>query len=620
MLQNKLRSAGKTVTAVGMENYIPSLASPAFWEGLPVSTSEAFIRRGRLALAEEIPPLPATLYMDFFRTGNRSRFEIPFFQRRTQLLRLVLAYCAGDRSTELLDGIINLLSAVCDEWTWVLPAHNWPLDNPLPPGEPPRVDLMAANTASLVALAVHLLSDHLEKAAGRLKERALRECRRRCIRPYMENDDHWWMGYLPSGGHGKLNNWTPWITDNFLHTLFLIHETPEELVNGVERGTEILNHYLDILPQDGGCDEGPTYWEHAVGSLYGCLDILEFLTEGRLDLLKDPFLVRAEVYLKHVHIGGDYYANFADCPGRLKHPPAGLLRRMAQSSGSRELEELALSLGSIMEAGSVEWSVEEAFSSHRTIRDLTIPLPSEKQKFHPEADDVRIFPETQIYIKRSDELFFACKGGHNGESHNHNDAGQFILYYGEHPFLIDPGVGDYTRETFSSSRYSIWTMQSLWHNLPVVNGFGQKEGAEYRCSSFQGNRESCSIEMGGTYPAGAGVDLWKREFRFTDGVTGLVLTDSWKCRSNGNTLQWNFISLETPEAGGGRISIASKCGRLDLFYPGELFDVLTEERRIPEDDFKMSSWGTGSIWRISLNCIKPFPAEGTIEFKFNFSQ
>jgi len=621
MLQDKLNGAGREIIPADRNKFIPAAEDSIFWEDLPEGVKETLLLRGKKALQEEIPPLPATLFMDFYRTGNRSRFEIPYFQRRVLLIRMTIAYCAGERNDEMLDGIINLLSALCDEWTWVLPAHNWPLEDPLPPVEPPRVDLFAANTASLVSLTVHLLADPLEKAAGRLVDRAKTECSRRCIRPFMENNRHWWMGYEQIGNHGSLNNWTPWITDNFLHTLFLLHETREELVRGVNRAGEILNHYLEAIPSDGGCDEGPSYWDHAVGSLYGCLDVMNFMTGGSLGLLRDTFLTKAALYLKHVHIGGEYFANFADCPGKLNHLPSGLIYRMALSSDSRELRDLALSLTGVAGRDTEEWSAEEAFSPHRIIRDLMFPMDrgmKDGSATLAPPDEYLVYPETQVYIKRSGPLYFSCKGGHNGESHNHNDTGQFILYYGGYPLLIDPGVGDYTRETFSDKRYSIWTMQSLWHNLPLVNGQQQKEGREFFCSSFLGGEDFCRISMGGAYPPEADLDRWQREFSFPPGGSELVLTDSWSCRRTENSLTWSFLTLEEPEPGEGKISVRSGPVIMELSYPVDLLRTEREEKAIPEDDHKMRSWGRNILWKVTLSGRAPFPAEDAIEFNFRF--
>jgi len=74
-------------------------------------------------------------------------------------------------------------------------------------------------------------------------------------------------------------------------------------------------------------------------------------------------------------------------------------------------------------------------------------------------------------------LYLAAKGGHNSESHNHNDIGNFIVFANGQPMLIDAGVGTYTAATFGANRYSIWTMQSAYHNLPTVNGIMQQAGA-----------------------------------------------------------------------------------------------------------------------------------------------
>ena len=48
------------------------------------------------------------------------------------------------------------------------------------------------------------------------------------------------------------------------------------------------------------------------------------------------------------------------------------------------------------------------------------------------------------------------------------------------PVIIDAGVGTYTRQTFSSERYTIWTMQSNYHNLPMINGFLKSMDASIR--------------------------------------------------------------------------------------------------------------------------------------------
>ncbi len=83
------------------------------------------------------------------------------------------------------------------------------------------------------------------------------------------------------------------------------------------------------------------------------------------------------------------------------------------------------------------------------------------------------FPSTGLMVARDSHYVLAAKAGDNADSHNHNDVGSFILYKDKKPFIIDLGVGSYTKKTFSKDRYDIWTMQSQYHNLP---GFYDEEG------------------------------------------------------------------------------------------------------------------------------------------------
>ena len=94
-------------------------------------------------------------------------------------------------------------------------------------------------------------------------------------------------------------------------------------------------------------------------------------------------------------------------------------------------------------------------------------------------------PDLQLMAARSapgtgDGLYLSTFGGHNAQSHNHNDVGNFVVYADGKPVLVDVGVEVYTAKTFSARRYEIWTMQSAYHNLPTINGVQQKEGPAFR--------------------------------------------------------------------------------------------------------------------------------------------
>src|SRR5690606_10513971 len=99
------------------------------------------------------------------------------------------------------------------------------------------------------------------------------------------------------------------------------------------------------------------------------------------------------------------------------------------------------------------------------------------------------FPDLQVMIARdkagsADGFFVAAKGGHNQESHNHNDIGNYIVYYDGLPLLIDVGSGTYTKRTFSAERYDIWFNCSDYHNVPTISGVRQQAGARFKASGL----------------------------------------------------------------------------------------------------------------------------------------
>jgi hypothetical protein len=67
------------------------------------------------------PHTTYTLYREFERTGLRDSFQSVYFVRRAQLTRAVLEMILGN--TTYRDNLHDLLWSICEETTWVLPAH-----------------------------------------------------------------------------------------------------------------------------------------------------------------------------------------------------------------------------------------------------------------------------------------------------------------------------------------------------------------------------------------------------------------------------------------------------------------------------------------------------------------
>jgi hypothetical protein len=118
-------------------------------------------------------------------------------------------------------------------------------------------------------------------------------------------------------------------------------------------------------------------------------------------------------------------------------------------------------------------------------------------------------------------MFVAAKGGNNGEMHNHNDCGNFMVYYNGKPVIIDAGVGRYTKQTFSPDRYKLWFMQSGYHNLPSFDGIDQRDGKRFSAEDvrFDSKTRSICSELKNAYPEEAGIESYQRRVSFDGTVT-----------------------------------------------------------------------------------------------------
>jgi Heparinase II/III-like protein len=120
-------------------------------------------------------------------------------------------------------------------------------------------------------------------------------------------------------------------------------------------------------------------------------------------------------------------------------------------------------------------------------------------------------------------------GGHNGQSHNHNDVGNYIVYQNGRPALIDVGRPTYTRQTFSRDRYKIWAMQSAYHNLPTVNGQMQGVGTQYAAGNVDYHADDkaaqLKLDLAPAYPSSAKIVSWDRTIRLVRGQSVQVGDD-----------------------------------------------------------------------------------------------
>ncbi len=103
----------------------PTAAERAPWEALSPDLRGLIVKRGEELLGYQWPSATAADYMDFARTGDRSRYETAFNLRRRALVGLVLAECVEGRG-RFLDDIINGAVGHLRGELLGIPAHNFP--------------------------------------------------------------------------------------------------------------------------------------------------------------------------------------------------------------------------------------------------------------------------------------------------------------------------------------------------------------------------------------------------------------------------------------------------------------------------------------------------------------
>ncbi len=595
----------------------PAIHDRSFWDQVDPELRARLVARADSYRGLEWPALPATLYMLYTRTGDREQYQNRYFHRRAALAYLVLGECltAEDRYS---DDIADLVWAICEESSWVVPAHNGQHVDPtvsgqrdaLPNVAQPYIDLFAAETGGLLAWADFLVRDTLDRVSPLLHRRIALEVRRRVVEPYLRHDDFWWMGFEPSPRH-TVNNWNPWCNSNCLSCILLLAPDEEARVAGAAKVVRSLDRFLAGYHPDGGCDEGPSYWNVAGGSLFDCLTLLEDAT-GRAKSPFDHGLVqRIGAYIYRVHVHDSYFLNQADASAKVSIS-APLVFRYGVRISDAAMQDLAVE--AFHRSG--RDAMGKGYPLFRSIPAIECyPELAGREANAPYLRDVWL-PGIQVCASREQEgspagLYLAAKGGHNRESHNHNDIGQFVVYVDGEPALIDVGVETYTAKTFSDRRYEIWTMQSAYHNLPTVNGVQQAPGREFAAAEVHyaasAEEVAFSLNIAHAYPEDAGLQSWHRRFRFRRGGSHgrLTIAEEYAFRSAANTVSLSLMLATEPDVGeGGLIRLAMSGGKsLEIRYPAEAFRRRIEEIEI-QDARLAGAWGS-RIYRVILDAEVP---------------
>lgn len=589
----------------------PKLNDRQGWSEADREMMKAYLQKAESCLDYEWPAIPATKSLLIDRTGDRNEYQKVSFEKR-EVLGLMLLAEIYENEGRFIDPIINGVWSICEESFWGVPAH-------LPKTEEysglmdvsrPFVDLFAAETATFLAWVDYFLGDKLDAVSPQIRKRIYYETNNRIFTPLMTKH-HGWMSANANGR--PPNNWNPWICSNWLNSILLLEKDEQKRTEGVNKILAVLDEFLNPYPQDGGCDEGPGYWGAAAASLYDNISLLNLASNNAFEYVyEDEKFKNMGRFIYRAQISEKYFLNFADAD-----PQPGMAANMIYRFG-KDIND-----ADMMKFGAFYRKAEDGnIGRFHYFRNLFSLFIQEEYRNAPQGlplpKDVWL-PDLEVMIARDQEgstdgFFVAAKGGHNAESHNHNDIGNYVVYYDGLPLLIDVGRGTYTRKTFSDQRYDIWYNRSDHHNVPTINGKTQPPGSGFKAANVSYNQKKAfaqlSLDISRSYPEQAGVNSLQRTIRLNRGKNVQVedVINLTKAESITQHLMTSYPS-EVVKPGELMIHYRDQNGKAKDFtvkYNANQMQAMVEKVELTamEDKGVEEKWGD-NIYRINFKVKSP---------------
>ncbi|SDO22666.1 Heparinase II/III-like protein [Paenibacillus sp. yr247] len=507
---------------------------------------------------QPLSPPPFSDFLLFGETGDRMTYQT----KRNELfsgLHVFGLLMMADERPEWKKGLENAIWSICNEYTWVLPAHVGLYVNEYPNGiwDQPRapretVDLDAA-------VAGFALAEILHKVGSRLHpwvvKRAKAEIERRIFQVYF-NDP------TPQNWELKTNNWPAVCVSCIGAIAIYLIEDSEKLAGMLWRVINVLRQYLSGFDEQGATPEGPVYWSFGFSYLVYFAELLKERTGGQITLLDEHKIGKIAQFPQFCLLTKGKVVNFSDAPDEARFH-TGLMQRLCEYNPSLNLppDEYRMNVIPVswLEATRLMfWSSDQ--------QDAETEHSSEGQERVLE----RIFTGNQWVISKVLQpdgriAAFAAKGGYNEEPHNHNDLGHFILHIDGVNVLADVGIGVYTKQYFQPEhRYETIHAGSHGHSVPIVDGYRQGFGRQYRSQLLQHEvtddevRFELDLTEAYTCPTLQSLTREYLWYRPSHEASQLVITDKAAFRETPSAFQEVFIcGVEPQQIEMGRIAIGT---------------------------------------------------------------
>lgn len=554
--------------------------------------------------AAPCPVIPFSIYRLFDTTGDRKAYEAFYFGHRRRLSTFAaLALIEGN--VRWLRAAEDAVWAICDEYTWALPAHLG--GQSLSPAgctafsafgagsaqarrHRETLDLFSCETAFALAEILWLLHGRMEPL---VVARAGSEILERVLRPYASLSPIY-------GWETAEMNWAAVCAGSIGAAAMYLIEEDETLCPILQRTLDTMSCYHDGLQDDGYCLEGLGYWNYGIGFYTYFSSLLLQRTAGKFDLMADAKFKAAALFQQRGLLPGGQPIPFSDVSPHYRYSP-GLTQKLAELFP----EEVTLPPRQLA-AG----LFDECSRWVPLVRNLLWSDPEysgEKEKA-PE-NTFYYFKESGILVSsaahKERTASFCAKAGHNGEPHNHNDLGSFLIALNGEPVLTDPGRGLYSKEYFSEKRYEVLANGSQGHSVPIIEGHYQAEGKAHRAEVLAASRgeteDLFELEFAEAYGEDAHLLSLRRSFRFDKSSFGLTIADQFRFSRTPASLVERFVTFLPPDqADENTVLLHGKAADAELRFEAAVFAFSFRcEKFLPQEK------GRGCLYLLDFTAKHP---------------
>lgn len=552
-------------------------------------------------------PINSLLFSDYKiydTSGSRKEYEKEYFEHRERLNTFaILAMAYEDK--KYVDALENAIWAICDEYTWCLPAHLggkslifMEKSEGNVRQHDKQVDLFASETGFALAEIITLLKD---KLAPIVVERAKKLIFERILIPFTQIDRMFFW-------ETSTNNWAAVCAGSVGAAAIYLIEESECLAPIILKVCNVLDSFLSGYENDGACTEGLAYWNYGFGFYVYFVDLLNKRTAGKIDLLEGEKIKNIAMFQQVSFLSENNVVSFSDGYYRFNYRP-GLTCYLKNRFDEVVIPDVKYS---------ASFTEDHCFRWCHNLRDFIwndekLYSNNEKANKAYYLEDAKWF--ISINTLKNNNISFAAKGGHNDEPHNHNDVGTFILHVNGESILTDTGAGEYTKEYFGPNRYNFICNSSLGHSVPIINRKAQGVGREYKSEIINvktsDNEDVFELDISKAYDI-EGLNKLVRKLSFDKSESGkLLLRDSYSFAIKPEMVTERFVSFNEPKLQDGIIELEGKNGKVKISFDSTILSPSYQKEPFVNHMSKLQD-----LYCIDLTVINPKEAfEIEIEFE-----